>query len=307
MAETSIKIVELSTVIMIIIVIDTSRDIRVSSSMLRCLNVMVVSFMLLSLEIFTHLLLMLTILVHVALVLFLSVLTIFFFVGHFFLILNSLFFSLVNLFELTARLFLCISLSTGQLRLVGSCFFFRCLLIMMVSRPIMKCVSLIFMINITMHRFTMHRFMVNRFVVDKSVIILVLAVDDPLKSLIISMRSRVMRAQFFMEIKSLFFDGFLFICGSLFVGGLLLSRFRRSFIAIISTRFMPIRVLVRMLVASVVVFWLPVVNWLSVVPAFLFVVVIVVVVGFGSVSSGFALLLQLAGVNNSGICQEFGH
>ena len=307
MAETSIKIVELSTVIMIIIVIDTSRDIRVSSSMLRCLNVMVVSFMLLSLEIFTHLLLMLTILVHVALVLFLSVLTIFFFVGHFFLILDSFFFSLVNLFELTARLFLCFSLSTGQLRLVGSCLFFRCLLIMMVSRPIMKCVSLIFMINITMHRFTMHRFMVNRFVVDKSVIILVLAVDDPLKSLIISMRSRVMRAQFFMEIKSLFFDGFLFICGSFFVSGLLLSRFRRSFIAIISTRLMPIRVLVRMLVASVVVLWLPVVNWLSVVPAFLFVVVIVVVVGFGSVSSGFALLLQLAGVNNSGICQEFGH
>lgn len=307
MAETSIKIVELSTVIMIIIVIDTSRDIRVSSSMLRCLNVMVVSFMLLSLEIFTHLLLMLTILVHVALVLFLSVLTIFFSVGHFFLILDSFFFSLVNLFELTARLFLCVSLSTGQLRLVGSCFFFRCLLIMMVSRPIMKCVSLIFMINITMHRFTMHRFMVNRFVVDKSVIILVLAVDDSLKPLIISMRSRVMRAQFFMEIRSLFVDGFLFICGSLFVGGLLLSRFRRSFIAIISTRLMPIRVLVRMLVASVVVFWLPVVNWLSVVPAFLFVVVIVVVVGFGSVSSGFALLLQLAGVNNSGICQEFGH
>ena len=307
MAETSIKIVELSTVIMIIIVIDTSRDIRVSSSMLRCLNVMVVSFMLLSLEIFTHLLLMLTILVHVALVLFLSVLTIFFFVGHFFLILNSFFFSLVNLFELTARLFLCISLSTGQLRLVGSCFFFRCLLIMMVSRPIMKCVSLIFMINITMHRFTMHRFMVNRFVVDKSVIILVFAVDYSLKPLIISMRSRVMRAQFFMEIRSLFVDGFLFICGSLFVGGLLLSRFRRSFIAIISTRLMPIRVLVRMLVASVVVLWLPVVNWLSVVPAFLFVVVIVVVVGFGSVSSGFALLLQLAGVNNSGICQEFGH
>lgn len=307
MAETSIKIVELSTVIMIIIVIDTSRDIRVSSSMLRCLNVMVVSFMLLSLEIFTHLLLMLTILVHVALVLFLSVLTIFFFVGHFFLILDSFFFSLVNLFELTARLFLCVSLSTGQLRLVGSWFFFKCLLIMMVSRPIMKCVSLIFMINITMHRFTMHRFMVNRFVVDKSVIILVLAVDDPLKSLIISMRSRVMRAQFFMEIRSLFVDGFLFICGSLFVGGLLLSRFRRSFIAIISTRLMPIRVLVRMLVASVVVLWLPVVNWLSVVPAFLFVVVIVVVVGFGSVSSGFALLLQLAGVNNSGICQEFGH
>lgn len=306
MAETSIKIVELSTVIMIIIVIDTSRDIRVSSSMLRCLNVMVVSFMLLSLEIFTHLLLMLTILVHVALVLFLSVLTIFFFVGHFFLILDSFFFSLVNLFELTARLFLCVSLSTGQLRLVGSCFFFRCLLIMMVSRPIMKCVSLIFMINITMHRFTMHRFMVNRFVVDKSVIILVFAVDDSLKPLIISMRSRVMRAQFFMEIKSLFFDGFLFICGSLFVGGLLLSRFRRSFIAI-SMRLMPIRVLVRMFVASVVVLWLPVVNWLSVVPAFLFVVVIVVVVGFGSVSSGFALLLQLAGVNNSGICQEFGH
>jgi hypothetical protein len=255
---------------------------------------------------------MLAILVHVALVLFLSVLTIFFFVGHFFLILDSFFFSLVNLFELTARLFLCVSLSTGQLRLVGSCFFFRCLLIMMVSRPIMKCVSLIFMINITMHRFTMHRFtmhrfMVNRFVVDKSVIILVFAVDDSLKPLIISMRSRVMRAQFFMEIRSLFVDGFLFICGSLFVGGLLLSRFRRSFIAIISTRLMPIRVLVRMLVASVVVLWLPVVNWLSVVPAFLFVVVIVVVVGFGSVSSGFALLLQLAGVNNSGICQEFGH
>ena len=146
------------------------------------------------------------------------------------------------------------------------------------------------MIDITMYRLPMDRLVVNRFVVDKSVIILVLTVDDSLKSLIIAMRSRVMRARFFMEIRSLFVDRFLFIGGSLFVCGLLLSRFRRSFIAI-SMRLMSIIVLVRMLVASVVVLWLPVVNWLSVVPAFLFVVVIVAVVGFGSIGSGFAFLL----------------
>lgn len=101
----------------------------------------------------------------------------------------------------------------------------------------------------------------------------------------------------------------LFVYGSLFINRLLLDRFlldrlrlRSSFISV-STMFISITVFV----ASVVVLWLPVVHRLSIVPTFLFQVVIVTVVGLGSVGSGFAFLLHLVGVNDGGVSQEFGH
>ena len=281
MAEASIKIVKAVMFIGIVIVI---RSEVLASDMLIGLNIVVDRFVLLSLVFFAQLLLMRNLLLHVALVLFLSVVEVFLFVGHLLLILDSFFLSLFTLLEFSAGLLSSISLSTSHPRSVSSWFVFKFfILIIMMVRPLMKRIFSIFMI------FTMDRFVVDR-LVDKSVVILIFVVDNPLKSLIVRARS-------------------LFVYGSLFIDRLLLDRFlldrlrlRSSFIYV-STMLISISVFV----ASVVVLWFPVVHRLSIVPTFLFEVVVVTVVGFGSVGSGFAFLLHLVRVNDGRVSQEFGH
>jgi len=290
-AEASIKIVKAVMFIGIVIVI---RSEVLASDMLIGLNIVVDRFVLLSLVFFAQLLLMRNLLLHVALVLFLSVVEVFLFVGHLLLILDSFFLSLFTLLEFSAGLLSSISLSTSHPRSVSSWFVFKFfILIIMMVRPLMKRIFSIFMI------FTMDRFVVDR-LVDKSVVILIFVVDNPLKSLIVRARSLFVYGSLFID--RLLLDRFLL--DRLLLDRFLLDRLRlRSSFIYVSTMLISISVFV----ASVVVLWFPVVHRLSIVPTFLFEVVVVTVVGFGSVGSGFAFLLHLVRVNDGRVSQEFGH